>query len=158
MSCFIVNGKILARMANYICAHINNGFNCTHLYLDISDEFKKLVSDKNGNAVEGKVFDELYKLNLQSFKERYEGRHLDEVENCTGKFAQYDNPPIGMFDSEINEHTFQMFKSMECYLYQCSDLEKPDDSVVYREISRMKNALMSRIIHNLAEYKAAEWD
>ena len=157
MSCFIVNPRTLARMANYICAHINNGYNCTHLALDVSDEFKQLVCNSSGEASEEKIYQELYKLNYKAYNTRYEGRHEPETDDLD-KFAEYDNPPVGMYSSKINENHYQMLKSMECYLYQCAESEELENSIVYKEIQRFKNAIMCKIVHSLPEYEAADWD
>lgn len=157
MSCFIVNPRTLARMANYICAHINNGYNCTHIALEVSYEFRQLVSNRYGEANEEKIYQELYKLNHKAYNTRYEGRHEPE-ENDLDKFAEYDNPPIGMYSGEINANHYQMLKSMECYLYQCAESEELENSIVYKEVRRFKNAIMCKILHSLPEYNAADWD
>ena len=156
MSCFIFNPRTLARIANYICAHINNGYNCTHLPLEVSDEFRQLVSS-NGIAREEKVYQELYKLNYKAYNTRYEGRHEPE-DNDLDKFAEYDNPPVGMYSGGINANHYQMLKSMECYLYQCAESEELENSIVYKEIQRFKNAIICKIVHSLPEYDAADWD
>lgn len=156
MSCFIVNPRTLARMANYICAHINNGYNCTHLPLEVSDEFRQLVSS-NGIASEEKIYQELYKLNHKAYNTRYEGRHEPE-DNDLDKFAEYDNSPVGMYSGGINANHYQMLKSMECYLYQCAESEELENSIVYKEIQRFKNAIMCKIVHSLPEYITADWD
>lgn len=157
MSCFIVNPRTLARIANYICAHINNGYNCTHLALDVSDEFKQLVCNSNGEASEEKIYQELYKLNYKAYNTRYEGRHEPE-ENDLDKFAEYDNPPVGMYDHRINANHYQMLKSMECYLYQCAESDELENSIVYKTIQRFKNAIINKIVHSLPAYDAADWD
>lgn len=157
MSCFIVNPRTLARIANYICAHINNGYNCTHLALDVSDEFKQLVCNSSGEASEEKIYQELYNLNYKAYNTRYEGRHEPE-DNDLDKFAEYDNPPVGMYSGKINANHYQMLKSMECYLYQCAESEELEKSIVYKEIQRFKNAIMCKIVHSLPEYDAADWD
>lgn len=157
MSCFIMNPRTIARIANYICAHINGGYNTTHLPLEISNEFKRLVSI-DGIANEEKTYKELYKLNYEAFNTRYEGRHTEDLADNLDKYAEYDNPLIGLFDHEINANHYQMFKSIECYLYQCSESEELENSIVYKEVSRLKNAIMSKIVHRSAEYQAADWD
>lgn len=156
MSCFMVNPRTLARMANYICAHINNGYNCTHITLKVSDEFKELVSNK-GIASEEKVYQELYRLNYKAYKTRYEGRHPADMDDLD-KFAEYDNPPVGMYSSKINENHYQMLKSMECYLYQCAESDELENSIIYNEIRHFKNAIMNKIVHSLPAYDAADWD
>ena len=156
MSCFMVNPRTLARMANYICAHINNGYNCTHITLKVSDEFKELVSNK-GIVSEEKVYQELYRLNYKAYNTRYEGRHPADMYDLD-KFAEYDNPPVGMYSSKINENHYQMLKSMECYLYQFAESDELENSIIYNELRRFKNAIMNKIVHSLPAYDAADWD
>lgn len=160
MSCFIVDPHTVAKIANYISAQINGGFNRTHLDPEIPAAFTEEILDKYGFAVPERVYKKLYLLNWMAFNTRYEGRYPENLDQCSAdmrKFKEYDTPLTGLFEWEINEAHWQMLKSMECYLYQCtegSDLEKSD---TYQTVRNMKNSLMNAIVHRAAEYEAAEW-
>lgn len=160
MSCFIVDPKTVAAIANYIAAQINGGFNCTHLAVDIPHEFIESVSDKYNFAKPEFIFKKLYRLNWEAFNTRYEGRYPENLDQCSAdmrKFAEYDAPLTGMFEHKIEAQHWQMLKSMECFLYQCAESAEIENSVEYKTVRNMKNALKDRIVHNMAEYEAAEW-
>ena len=160
MSCFIVNPKTVAKIANYIAAQINGGYNCTHLSVDIPSGFVRSVVNESGFANPEKIYKSLYTLNYVAFCTRYEGRHQENLDRCEeniGNFAEYDTPIAGLFDHQIGAQHYQMLKSMHCFLYQCtedSELEKFNSYIV---VSRMIKALESAIIGRSPEYQAAEW-
>lgn len=160
MSCFIVNPRTIAKIANYIAVQINSGFNCTHLDVEICKEFKELVCE-SGLANPEYVYKKLYLLNWQAYNIRYEGRHSENLDQCAfdmRKFAEYDTACNECFESEVNASHFQMLKSIECYLYQCSESEELENSVIYKTVWKIKNALMCFIVHNSELYNAAMWD
>lgn len=59
--------------------------------------------------------------------------------------------------SELVSRT-QMFKSLRCWLYQCSEGEIPDKSVLYKVFSHEISLYLAlKIVGELPEYDEAEW-
>lgn len=161
MSCFIVDPRTVAKIANYISDQINGGYNRTHLDVVIPTGFTDDILGKSGFAVPEKIYKKLYRLNWMAFDTRYEGRHPENLDQCSSdmrKFAEYDTLQTGLYEYKIGEAHWQMLKSMECYLYQCAESSDLETSSTYLMVRNMKNALMCAIIHRSAEYDAAEWN
>lgn len=158
MSCFIVNPKSVVFIANFIADHINMGMDFTHVYTEISGDFRKLVCDKNNYAEAEKIYKVLYKLNYDSFYERYEDRHMEDLEQCnewSESYSAYNNP------ATVENSTAwycQLLKSCQCFLYQCSESEELENSVVYKTVKSIINGIKDHIIMELPEYQDAEWD
>ena len=164
MSCFVVSPKTAVLIANFITDHINMGFNFTHIYTEIPDEFKKLVCDKGGFADAEKVYKELYKLNVAAFNTRYEGRHQEDLEDCkewAENYAKY-NEAFVKSDLAIAESdtawNCQLLSACQCFLYQCSESEELENSITYKTVKAIIGGIKDRIINKLPEYQAAEWD
>lgn len=158
MSCFIVNPESVVFIANFIADHINMGMDFTHVYTEISGDFRKLVCDSHNYAEAETIYKELYKLNYAAFYERYEDRHPEDLEQCdewSGNFEKYNNP---MTVEKSTAWYCQLLKSCQCFLYQCSESEELENSVVYRTVKAIINGIKDHIIMELPEYQDAEWD
>ena len=55
-----------------------------------------------------------------------------------------------------NKPVMQMFKSLQCLQYQCSEGNVPEDAL-YKRMDKAFNHLMFEIISNLPEYREAKW-
>ena len=60
-------------------------------------------------------------------------------------------------DKHKTPNKYQVLKSMECLLYQCSEGDT-DETELYRFLSELIDCWMSFIIDKIPEYKAAKWD
>lgn len=49
-------------------------------------------------------------------------------------------------------------KVLDCYLYQCSEGDLPETSLLYKEVERARDELRAKIVRDLPEYEAGPWD
>lgn len=90
---------------------------------------------------------DLWDLNVQSVNTRYpEGDREPEQEY---KF---------IYLSAQCSNRVQALKSLQCLMYQCSEGNIPETSLLYRAIQKTELRLMHEIIDALPEYKAAKWE
>lgn len=52
---------------------------------------------------------------------------------------------------------YQVYKSLQCWLYQCSEGDVPEDALYKLFETEIKPAIAEAIISSLPEYKAAKW-
>lgn len=166
MSCFIVDPKTIGYISNYIADNMNGGFNRTNLFFNIPnehlEEVQKFIDDvtKNGIARENLIYKKLYLLNWQAFNTRYEYRHPEELDKCSElmqEFKKYDTILHTAPTGKVENWHYQMLKSIECYLYQCSEGAELEKSGIYQYVLAMKRALTEYIVSHSPEYKAAKW-
>lgn len=160
MSSFIMNPKTIAYIAEFMAAHINSGFNYTHLYNGLPQEFVNRVMN-DGMASAELIYKQLYTLNYDAFECRYEGRHAEDLETCREYmelFAEYDNRIDRPSSGKAEKWHFQMLKSMRCYLYQCNEGKIYAESETFQAVEEMIKGLTDYIINKLPEYQEAEWD
>ena len=160
MSCFIVNPRTVARIANYIAAQINMGFNYTGLYLDLPENYVAHVT-KAGRADEVEIYKRLYGINYMGYEARYGDRGKEELDDCLAlmeKFDEYDNRIDQPRNGKAEPWQYQMLKSMQCFLYQCDESDEVRDTESFKVVKMMIAALKDYIVSHLPEYQAAEWD
>lgn len=156
MSTFMMKSETLAYIANFIAVQMNNGYNYTGLE---SVDFSCFGDCKRGAFISAEeIYKKLYQLNFDAFHERYNGRYDNECifEEFIG--VEIHKPRVyADYHAVAEKWHYQMLKSLECYLYQCSvdDCVKTD---IYQAVKRFKDALMCFIVHNSAEYHTAEWE
>ena len=51
----------------------------------------------------------------------------------------------------------QAFKSVECFLYQCSEGEEFENDPYFKLVQKVRSILADDIIEELPEYKEAKW-
>ena len=49
-------------------------------------------------------------------------------------------------------------KALQCLIYQCSEGDIPETSLLYKRMTDRANALCRAIVHDLPEYEKAAWD
>lgn len=84
----------------------------------------------------------LYNMNARSMNERY-GDEVTTPEE-TPKFYP-------------NASAVQLLKTIECYLYQCSEGNIPSDPL-FKAIEEVSRLIKDAIINNMAEYQSANWN
>jgi hypothetical protein len=98
----------------------------------------------------------MYDLNIKAVNQRYPDT-VGHLERCpgtidpeTGALADY---AYGFDDCG----TIQAIKSLECWLYQCSEGDIPNE-YLFKAMEKMLNRCYASVVGNLPEYKAAKWD
>lgn len=81
-------------------------------------------------------------LNVSAVNQRYEEKtSITEL----GYRYQYEQADI-----------FQVLKSLQCWLYQCSEGDVPE-SALYQILRDYADHLAHRLVNRMPQYKAAEW-
>ena len=79
--------------------------------------------------------------------------------NCEAVGQRYreENPiPMYRFRKRITDSNIQLYKSIQCLLYQCAEgsVYKSD---FYNELEQLQNRFANYILENTPEYDKAEW-
>jgi len=97
--------------------------------------------------------EELLKLNVMAVYTRYE--HLDEIKGEIKKaLLEYEYG-----ETDLNDRgEIQALKSIQCFLYQCSEGDIPEKSDLYKALRKIEESIESNIVSSLPEYKKAVWE
>jgi len=145
MSSFIVEEKTINKIVNFLvtCAYskeefkpcITNEINKFGLDLTYNSE------DKNPDARH--LGQRMFVLNQKAVNFRYKEK---------GNFELFK------FDDSINEYNLmQILKSLQCFLYQCSEGEIMKEPL-FKTLERITNIIKEHIINHLEDYKKAKWE
>lgn len=144
MSCFIVEPKNIQAQSQFIAAILNapTGYNDRY-HISADDALKGVFKDCKGRTGYDahKIYRKLFIMNLRA----YNGRYNDNVK----EFAKYapSLPPSDLL---------QLYKYMECYLYQCAEAPVYD-TPLYNVIENLAGRLAKTIIRSLPQYEDKEW-
>lgn len=133
MSAFIVENKTIDRIINYFeNEYIKGGYikrilDMTHL--NLPDDFEKL----------GQL---MLTLNTMAVNYRY---------------GENQKPPIYKFKKMPPPDKIQALKSLQCFLYQCSEGEQFENSRLFRILEKAMRWIMKEIVISLPAYQRAEW-
>jgi hypothetical protein len=110
-----------------------------------------LLIGEQGETYDGdRLADAMLAMNLDAFRQRYGIRallveDLDCVDLDKGNWE-----PLEAF-SEV-----QLFKSLQCFLYQCSEGDV-DEKPLYKALTTITDLLAPFINEESSEYEAAQW-
>ena len=166
MSCFIVSSKTLSIIANYIATLLNTGFN--YCGYEAPQELRESFNDARGTYGDYKpaaIYQKLYELNLQAYRERY-NRDPEIDENRETGFvsgASIDRPReyttcaghVGAIPV-IERWHYEILNKLECYLYQCCE-GTIDETKIYKALQTTAAALTRFIVHAAPDYVRAPW-
>ena len=75
-----------------------------------------------------------------------------------GNVATNKQLTIGQVPYQYTEATMiQVFKSVQCLLYQCSEENVPNQPL-YKFLEELENLIARHIISEMPEYEKAQWD
>lgn len=126
MSAYIINEETMNLIVNHLCRHT-------------SDE----AAQRKGDA--------LYQLNLDAVQWRYPD---DEIGQLPGPVGW--KPGQWRFRRTMPPNKIQTYKSIRCFLYQCSEGDVPGQSL-YQEMEELARDLAEEIVSDLPQYDAAKW-
>ena len=140
MSAYIVENETIDRIVTGL-ARLNN--NC---YPEIS----MLTSFRVGRSV-GRIADctklgkELLAMNTDAVNLRYPGTQ--------------DTAPAYKFNSSSawQLKLIQFYKSLQCFLYQCTEGKEIETRKLFIELTEIKNNIARAIVNALPEYQDANW-
>lgn len=164
MSCFIVDSYKLNTALH--CAYCLGGeISFTSALKELDQAFNKFYNkDLGASSVANfnKLSSEaLMRLNYQAYKTRYnrEPASVDTPlfdENTINNFyksLKYEKNKW-LFDEKI---LYQTLKTLECYIYQCSESQKTEESPIYKAVEKIIQTIKDFIIKNNPAYVAAVW-
>lgn len=106
------------------------------------------LTDEEKNAL-GK---RLWKMNRLSVEKRYKDRKQD------GKIEDvYFYEPVNLFSYSAQAGKAQEYKSLQCFIYQCSEGLVADCKLL-KMIKSFQNIIANEIIEALPEYQKAGWE
>lgn len=89
----------------------------------------------------------MFELNCAALDARYgEGTAANDSADCPYAWTS-TAPPTPV----------QAFKSLQCWLYQCSEGDIPDTSLLYATMTRVKDQLAISIVEAMPQYEKAKW-
>jgi hypothetical protein len=135
MSCFILEGRRIAALAA---------------------ELVKLHSDKLPLSGDGEphdresLADAMLALNLDAFRQRYGTKTMLE------DVAEYVDPDARNWTPLDKLGKIQFFKSLQCFLYQCSEGNVPDRPL-FKALQAVEDFLAPTVNQESPGYNAAIW-
>lgn len=157
MSAFLVDQKSIERISKTLCEVVNG-----ELPTLIRDRFpaywvKQYAKDymKNGKLNYKEMCFRLYGLNVMALIGRYGDNAEDYFPEKLGYHFK-SNPGIGA--SQLYSDTrYSLYKSVGCYLYQCSE-DGADTDPLYYLVQQLENAIAKFIVESDSRYEQADWN
>jgi len=103
------------------------------------------------------VYNALSEMNCDALNQRYIHDDKAEIEQIPKDYNRFEiagNYKDGAF--EIPTSYYQLLKSIDCYMYQCSEGNVPE-SALYEAVQGIRNTLANWIISNTPAFNSAEW-
>lgn len=153
MSSFVMKPESIRDIACYVHSVIESGYNL-HGF-EAPDE---LVRECPPTLTIGKVYEKLYRMNLDAVNSRYHESEDEVPDMPDGQF--FVRPEIGQTDRSffrrpVKKH-YVILKKLRCYLYQCNEGNVPESSL-YRGISSLVQRLAMMIATGNDDYHSADW-
>jgi hypothetical protein len=133
MSAFIVSQKTVNRIIDYIA------------WVSMKDPYMLRILSHAGYELPDSVNrlgQDMIKLNYGAVNERYGEEEKPE------KFQRVRNVPASLI---------QTVKSLQCFLYQCTEGEQFENSKLYQCLRRLEEHLLNEIVTSLPAYGHAVW-
>lgn len=89
---------------------------------------------------------DLLSMNYEAVNQRYPDDQEDGA-NCINEYV---------FTPRYDDSIFQMYKSVQCLLYQCSEGNVPETDL-FKKLDRFEKIIAKKIVSSLPEYEAAKW-
>lgn len=146
MSAFYVGHKSLSMLTDIISRYLVTGYN------GFGFEFPGSVVDYFNGKTDEEIFAELRQMNVDALHERY-----DDAEDMYDDLGYEDGHDIWEpREMEIKQWHYQLLKSLQCYIYQCSE-GKVTDRELYKAIDEMSVRVGMFIAMHHPEYEEADW-
>lgn len=152
MSAFLVSEKTMANLAETLCYLMDNNDRLS--YYDTKKLCEVLEKKCKGylSYLVREVGRELFVMNDKALRERYGNDEwwLEDVDKETEYWC---------FDMGHNlyfKEKFQLLKSLQCYLYQCSEGKVPECDL-YKALENLEQQIQTDIVCHLPEYEQANW-
>jgi len=133
MSSFIIQDETINKLVNFFVT-------CSYS----KEEFKPQITQEINKYG--------YDLNYNQEDKNPDANNLGQRMKVLNNFDLFKQ------DETLNEYEiYQILKSLQCFLYQCSEGNIPKDKL-YITLSNIEKILISYIVSNLDEFKKAKWE
>ena len=148
MSCFMVEDSTIGRIAGTLAnvCHCRQG---PFMYIRNAGSafgFHEGLDDVTRSQGEDALAQSLYALNCEAYGARYEGRHGEPI------------PKKHFEDQESGRDPWQVLKSLDCFLYQCSEGDIPEESTLYQKLAKVRDDLARVLASSTPQYESAKWE
>lgn len=151
MSAYIVDPETVNRIVWWIESY------CLGEHFSVSDRLRNELAEAIGITPcgDGFFYELAYAmmaLNVEAVRQRYEP---DENGDLPG--------PIGFqldayrYQAKHTPSKIQVLKSLQCWLYQCTEGNVPETSSLYQTMKKLEGELALMIVSESQEYETAEW-
>lgn len=157
MSCFIVEKETVAKIADYIEAIYNCGYEYAGFELPrtLRKYIEKNCVVQRDMADAELIYNELYQLNYAT----YNGRYKEEEVVCYPEYKACSiTEPIEWGESHwiVKPWHYQMLKHIDCLIYQCDEsANKNNELLGGLRLFAIDLALF--VVRNTQEYCDAQW-
>lgn len=151
MSAWYVGCESLSMLTDIISRYGAAGYNA--FGFDLPRELMDNFRGENGWQSEEAIFDKLRQMNIDALKDRYPDDYEEMIDYRGYKEGCDIWQPREM---EVQSWHYQLLKSLDCYVYQCSE-GNVQDTDLYKGMAKFKMVLAGFIARNQPEYKEAEW-
>jgi hypothetical protein len=139
MSAFLVEDKTINYVVNWLRRNIDQ-------FSLIPHKLKELGFDTSVAGWAEKLGQAMFQLNIEAVNARYGSGQAE-------KFRQLDY----RFEHTEAVSLVQVLKSLQCWLYQCTEGDAPETELYGLFDSDIQMYLMNKIITALPEYEEADW-
>lgn len=139
MSAFIVEDQIINRVVDWLN------------HLQPTYQHNEYIMQQAGYDVRSplhckRLAEDMFTLNCESIEQRY-------GEGEAEKFRDLDFRHKPEYCLDI----FQVLKSLQCFLYQCSEGSVPEQSKLYKALKDVEHNICYHLVSNMPQYEAAKW-
>jgi hypothetical protein len=139
MSAFLVEDKTINSIVTWLTREVSTS------HFTIDRLARKYGVDLTSDTWDEKLATAMFQLNCDGVTARYgEGE------------AEKFRPLTCTYKPEIYHSLVQVFKSLQCWKYQCSEGDVPQTKL-YQFFEAVENHLAVKIVMDLPEYEKAKW-
>jgi hypothetical protein len=117
-------------------------------YSLLSYQLDKILGKEDNCQALDRLGRKLIKLNIQAVNSRYPKHQITQEEEKSIKAFSVNAQHVPRI---------QRFKSLQCFLYQCSEGNIPSRKL-FKQLAELKHSLADIIVSRTPEYEKAEWN
>ena len=134
MSAFLVSEKTISVIVTTLSEILNDNSS-------LQEKASALSIDVISPYWQEKLADALFELNCEALHQRYGDKEF----------------PLFQYQPIHTRSLVEVYKSLQCFLYQCSEGNVPDTKL-FKFMEEFSYRLAHRIVMHLPAYEKAEWD
>lgn len=140
MSAYVVEDATINRIVTFVALNRD------------SDRCRRIIKENTGcDLVDPKaqrdLAHEMFKLNCNAVEQRYGEGQAKEFRDLNFEYRH-----------EIHCDRIGVYASLKCWLYQCTEGDVPDTSLLYSTMQRIKSEIADDIVSSLSAYQNAKWE